>query len=108
MSETSITPALTPEEWESGELDNAMLDDHDPARLFVYAAGYTHARNAKDRHALAALCLYEQPFGFTQEEVTRLREEADSAESWYPGGPGSHDWLRALAAKIAALLPPAE
>ena len=43
-----------------------------------------------DRHGLAALCLYGQPFGFTWDDVAML-EDLDRPD---------------LASRIAALLPP--
>ena len=46
------------------------------------------------RHALAALSLYKQPFGFTREDVEHLR-----------GGFHAHDFT-SLADRIEALLPP--
>jgi hypothetical protein len=78
-----------------------------------------------DRHAVAALCLYQQPFGFTQEDVDALRGVADlgdrkatdlaSLPYAYSDLARRHiveqaavvsDRLRSLAARIAALLPP--
>jgi hypothetical protein len=52
------------------------------------------------RHALAALALYGQPFGFTWDDVDRIR----MAAMYYPG-----EMARALDGigdRIAALLPP--
>lgn len=56
-----------------------------------------------ERHALAALCLHEQPFGFTQQDVAMLRQEAD--DEW-PASHEMHAALTNLADRIAALLPP--
>jgi hypothetical protein len=76
-------PALTPEEWERTRVDRIDRDDltiqrYDGpgTRLFV-----TRRRDRFDQvvvadddmHALAALALYGQPFGFTQEDVAFLR-----------------------------------
>lgn len=82
-----------------------------------------------DRHALAALCLYGQPFGFTQEDVRSLEMLAKRAEDGakltaqhakdarthknaeaYVFASAMHSveakWFRSLASRIAALLPP--
>jgi hypothetical protein len=48
--------------------------------------------------AVAALCLHDQPFGFTREDVARLRFEAQYEVS--------HEWYTSLADRIEALLPP--
>jgi hypothetical protein len=53
-------------------------------------------------HALAALCLYGQPFGFTQEEAQAVRESAEDDHAAYE----HYTTLRIVAAKIAAPLPP--
>ena len=88
-----IEPALTPEEWKefrAGELHTTRL-------------GF---------HATAALCLHGKPFGFTWEDVDRLRK----AEIIY-FIPGYGDQGRRvdergtallddLADRIASLLPP--
>lgn len=77
------------------------------------------------RHALAALCLYGQPFGFTQEDVEMLRAKASEERqiaAWCPDGYSkgivdlvgdqSHRSnaaaLEALADRIQSLLPPPE
>ena len=54
------------------------------------------------RHACAALCLYGQPFGFTQEDVAGLLDFEDEV------GPGTFETIKYLAARIAALLPPTQ
>jgi hypothetical protein len=57
------------------------------------------------RRALAALALHAQPFGFTHEDVSALRRVLEES-----GAPSSRtgERLRDLAARLAALLPPAE
>lgn len=67
------------------------------------------------RHALAALCLYGQPFGFTREDLQLLREEVEPAACDRAVYPEEHErvskefaHLRNLADRIAALLPPEE
>lgn len=90
-----MSAALTKEEWErhlgrvydiSGELD-------------------TQGRP----HALAALCLHGQPFGFTREDVKVLREihryVRDGIE---PCDQYDDSRILAIASRIEALLPPEE
>lgn len=117
MSE-EIKPALTPEEW-AGEQPAMNRDDvliyHDPPPRGGGCIGITD-RDPDDpssvvilpehRHALAALALHGQPFGFTWEDVDLLREEARS-EYAIPDGMGfTGQELLDLADRIAALLPP--
>ncbi len=75
----AIAPALTPEEWQA----NRVIGGNREQR----------------RHAVAALALHEQEFGFTQKDVDDLLRTMD----FRIPGPS----LRDLAARIAALLPPA-
>lgn len=106
-----MKPALTAEEWakrcvhdstdktisaDTTETDCLWL--HDEERMTGIAI---------DRlHALAALCLHNQPFGFTREDVEMLRKIAE----WTPG----YSWsdvdskysVQSLANRIEALLPP--
>lgn len=58
-----------------------------------------------NRHKLAALCLYQQPFGFTREDVRMVTVMAEDCErvGIYPD---STAFWRSLADRIAALLPP--
>lgn len=82
---------------------------HD-ARYFFYG---------ENRHALAALALHGQPFGFTREDVKMLRIAADAYEedSFYfrelieddEELPDEDPWparYRAFADRIESLLPP--
>jgi len=106
---SEIAPALSSAEWAG------VLAQHD---------GLTHLREQFgalpfSAHAIAALLLYEQPFGFTQQDVQDENEvseycavmarhhretgdQATAAKFELLGG--RH---RERAAKIAALLPPA-
>ena len=87
-------PAFTPNEW-------------------VRVRATIHLIPVENRHAMAAACLYEKPFGFTKEDVDRHRWKAeqcrdrakgfrDGTEMW------SHDavWHDSMADRIEALLPP--
>jgi hypothetical protein len=58
-------------------------------------------------HVAAALALYGEPFGFTREDLTALRDAAEELGAMSD----SYDArlaapLRSIAARIAALLPP--
>lgn len=111
----AIAPALSAEEWEKakdarfawrmfGWDDGAGAILHDDGRLEVNWDGAVYDQEMQcvttSRHALAALALHGQPFGFTREDVRFLRdvdvfaftEDAQMAQS--------------IAARIAALLPP--
>ena len=117
-----IKPALTADEW-AKELDYPVMDaalNHAARSLEVRTFSAWHDK----RHALAALCLYQQPFGFTQDEMATLRAVAAPFELHHdddisPGSGhelidfatfpvGTQAQLLSAAAKIAALLPPEE
>jgi len=74
-------------------------------------AGYP--MDARYRHALAALCLYGQPFGFSYEMVDTILDVAlyEVENGTYPStSPWSAETLavlRSLASRIESLLPPA-
>lgn len=114
MSE-KIAPALTPEEW-SLALDEsthvmASLDKDGFAelrdkrlRVTLSSSEDTDDIYPNGRHALAALALYGQPFGFTPEDVRLvlgcvIRYGPEKAPN-----PALYD----LASRIRALLPPEE
>jgi hypothetical protein len=125
LSDETIPPALTPDEWaskriewERGRYYAAIWNNPRPSvagQLTVFIAdgrGGGSGVIIGNRHALAALALHGQPFGFTWDDVRTIWacEEWDRqrAESGRP-----YDWndegrrrLRALADRIAALLPP--
>lgn len=99
MSDETIPPALTPEEWKERTATRGQWHDAVEVTGFdtivVVRGGAESVFPTPARHALAALCLYQQPFGFTQEDVAMLRS------------PWTHpDELASLAARISALLPP--
>lgn len=98
---TKIEPALTAEEWAElgptpgiscnwGEHIAAFPDDPPSDRA--------HGLDIDDdRHAIAAVALYAQPFGFTRKELEHLTYIASHT-----------DWkgLLPIIQKIEALLPP--
>ncbi len=111
---TEIPPALTPEEW--AHLLSPPPDDYPDADA-AWIAGQVRSTASYHvdygrLHKAAALCLHEQPFGFTQADVAMLLRDADAADEG--NAPTSDDMqctinadaYRALAARIAALLPP--
>jgi hypothetical protein len=122
-----IPPALTPEQWEArdyrqpaGELDSwakaqpRSADDSTEyvAKLGLNENGCVIVMNRSHdrvlvpppaRAALAAFALAEQPFGFSQADVTALGAAADAAQN-----AGIAKSLRNLAGRLQALLPPSE
>lgn len=83
----AVTPALTREGW---------------AKCLEYPLVFE--KRTIPRHALAALCLHGQPFGFSREDVRLVEFIAEFDPQDHPDVPK----LRSLAARISALLPPEE
>lgn len=96
MSDTTIRPALTPEEWADTRAGNWFAADGSPL-VAVFAAdtrttlfGQTinagdllmpdalevHPLAMRERQQLAALCLHGHPQGFTREDVAMARRLA--------------------------------
>ena len=71
--------ALTAKEWREVLGPNAVfgadLADRGSAALGDYCR-----RFGEDRHAVAALALYGQPFGFTRDDVTAIRFAREALE----------------------------
>lgn len=107
-----IRSALSPKEW--AEVAAAERGDFNRAPM-IYLRAIEHRGTGPhqlDRpHALAALALHDQPFGFTWEDVDLLLRAAGAVEQesadcpvFAPSEvPAS---FRELADRIAALLPP--
>lgn len=102
MTETKngIAPALTPEEWAKPPDTYALCVEWDGCE-----------------HQIAALALYGQPFGFTQDDLTLVQSQIHRyVAEWPEPSQDSPSWpywntqrrWRELAAKLAALLPPRE
>jgi hypothetical protein len=95
-----IQPALTAAQWASvgewnpqpAEMSNSYLGDS----VSDYD-GYVN-----ERHALAALALYGQPFGFKREDVQLLHDVAFHLDHRQD----QQERLDDLAERIKALLPP--
>lgn len=108
-------PALTPEEWVDGRITfpeptSISADEWDlayrrhPSGEVVWEyvnEGCDRGKSVDRPHAMAALCLFGQPFGFTQEDVAALLYTLDDAAKC-----GTDEKLASIAARIAALLPP--
>lgn len=136
-----MEPALTAEEWEQGFAwigPHMVLAERTATQINVggfdirlNAGGGTPGRavatfTPEQAHAIAALALAYQPFGFTQEDVTALRVAAQAAEAdaYYfrelapeddrVEAPSLVEWSQdhvprlynALADRLEALLPP--
>lgn len=101
-ADLSIKPALTPDEWAGRAIQSGR------GRARIADGGALEAEGELDasrRHALAALALHGQPFGFTWKDVdlirsTVLADDFHSPDDWFV--------LQRLADRIAALLPPRE
>lgn len=97
----SVQPALTPEEWARKELryenwgEAFLAPDGD---LGIRGVNNTAIFEPPMQHALAALALHGQPFGFTREDVRLLRTIAEVSDL-IPR-------VASLADRIEALLPP--
>lgn len=120
-----IEPALTPEEWaelrDTGALTmgpfGAVLEMDGTVTIYDSDDGYTLQQSA-----LAALCLHDQPSGFTREDVTRHRNRAKyyrenlaaTVATWdFPQAERDSkrrhgEWHESMADRIEALLPPEE
>jgi len=100
-----LHPALSPEEWiQYGDDLQIMADWAADKRPF----GPTRRFTLEDkRHAVAAIALHKQPFGFTREDEVLLEEQARFFEHRaFPGDAEIVARIRALLKKISALLPP--
>jgi hypothetical protein len=99
----TIKPALTPEEWAKGEYrpkDRPTMCLRDGGVRWPDWNGESLAGvGGESAHAMAALCLYGQPFGFTRSDVEAIRR---------PHWPANWDRIDDLADRIEALLPPEE
>ena len=112
MSDTpAVQPALTAEEWAKW-LSPEMQYDRECDRLDYFSGSYGGGicidgrYRDDDLRAVAALCLYGQPFGFTQEDVDAITRclESDVWITVYQYEDAEP--LESIRARIAALLPP--
>ena len=79
----------------------AALNDGGDLRVSATSDSGWHL-TPQDRHALAALCLHKQPFGFTSDDVVALQDLA----AFVVNDSEYRKQALSLAARIAALLPP--
>lgn len=123
---TEVKPALTAEEWaekcfeENEEWTSFAARRREDGSIYVMC-GYERDAETNRPHALAALALYNQPFGFTREDVEFLRELARTTRKTLIGSGAASsgallsamalidreaDFIDSLASRISALLPP--
>jgi hypothetical protein len=105
METERIEPALTAEEWRLAKDDRNIVGDPSEEALDLGGGRFKHL----DGHALAAINLYGQPFGFTHEDVDAIRtalmeQHFDLTDDQYTTD-ATRQFHRVLA-KIEALLPP--
>lgn len=100
----TLKAALTAEEWKHAQA--ILKSGADPTIAAVVTAERV---GVGDRHSLAALCLHEQEFGFTREDLTML-DHLSAVWCNEACGCNTEDeyFLLAisLADRIEALLPP--
>ena len=121
-----ITPALSPEEWaarrptphEETPQDGAAaewiigpaLNEVNGVVMEYVEEGCFRHMDLEPRHAIAALCLYGQPFGFTREDLWAIAHSEAPYFSDKNGGDARHleagRAIERVMAKIEALLPP--
>ena len=128
-----MNPALTKEEWTGGrhgepgtlkrgsgryawdaERFRDLFEGHITKTLAI-RVGQSDKHIAilepEDAHALAALCLHQQPYGFTREDGALLRDLYRQVRGCWPEDAwdeASAAPILGLADKIEALLPPEE
>lgn len=104
-------PALMPEEWNA-----AIENEFRRVAMMREFAGYPNQTPVGgNTQKLAALCLYQQPFGFSHEDVTLIEDAAGLT------GTAHREWcvpgdqctcledmarLRSISKRIKDLLPP--
>lgn len=102
-----VKPALTPEEWAEVRDDPTWWADrmqeaaHDTSQHLM-----TYLDEPYRHHALAALALHGQHFGFTREDIRAINRALESHELFRYTMQEEADTLESLAARIEALLPP--
>ena len=109
-----INPAMTPEQWAAitrGEwaiLPEVVLTTASEGQIAIaHPIDDDIVQVGECRLALAALCLYGQPFGFTWGDVDALVSLADDAadKPWHDAHYHASA-LASIAQRITALLPP--
>lgn len=101
----ATAPALSVEEWIQFGADMHVLQ-----RLAAGGRPWGFQRRLTPQqklHAVAAMALYEQPFGFTRDDLRLLRSDPQAHAGHGLMGESDRAYrLENLAQRIAALLPP--
>lgn len=111
---TKIGAALTAAQWQgvtlpSGEIVRSIEGAGATDESINVGDGFDAvAFSGRQRHALAALALYGQPFGFTEVDVMALLTISVRESVMRELSPIERQQLDAVALRIAALLPPSE
>ena len=107
MSE--IKPALTAEEWANGRTEKGYTFNRVGVDVWFGSPNETDPlMMVQNRHAVAAVCLHDQPFGFTREMVDAVRVlDSLNAMKW---DEVKALWVlvRQMTDHVEALLPPEE
>lgn len=113
---TQIKPALTPEEWagepvvfevkDDGTLLILRLRDEGEPVIRIGHEGTAGALSGPANAKIAALCLHDQAFGFTWEDVDLLCYAAGLVEDHESTGDIRAERCADLADRIGALLAP--
>ncbi|MGE0161357.1 MAG: hypothetical protein AB7T31_18325 [Gemmatimonadales bacterium] len=109
---SDVKSALTPEEWAPvlrNDLHRVELA-REIMRCTLANERCPVPAEGEVTHALAALCLHGQPFGFTREDVRLLRQSARDERAGVTADNRPHPDVAtaydSLADRIEALLPP--
>ena len=102
-----IKPALSAAEWiQYGDDVGVMAEWAADRRPFGPDRRFTMEEK---RHAVAAIALHNQRFGFTHQDEALLNEQAEFYEHrQFPGDSEIARKIRLLLGRISALLPPRE
>jgi hypothetical protein len=108
MRERPIRPALTEDQWLARYAEYTstvprmeVSAEGGPGKSVTVVHGDETIEVPPELvHPLAALCLAEEPFGFTRTDADRLREVAEDLP------PARAAWLESVAARILAIAPP--
>lgn len=102
----TMKPALTAKDWADKMFEATLAPTCEATVIvrdvdvFIGSADGACFRGA-DRHALAAIALYDQPYGFTREDVNFVHYLADLTHD-----ETNRKGAQELADRIEALLPP--
>ena len=103
VSSEKARAALSREEWAEAERRGILSRARESGdAAWEIVNDFPHYVDGDARHALAAISLHGQPFGFTRKDVDVLRDAAIVVAD----GPALSAYLGAIADRIAALLPP--